>query len=116
MIMRNTVILVDQIDADVAHGLARWDAIIESTVRRSRPLVLTALAAILAMIPLSRSVFWGPMAITMMGGLLVATILTLLFLPALYAAWFRVRRAKREPVGVLPQFEASTASPPAIVA
>ena len=71
MIMRNTVILVDQIDADVASGLSRWDAIIESTVRRSRPVVLTALAAILAMIPLSRSVFWGPMAITMMGGLLV---------------------------------------------
>jgi multidrug efflux pump len=92
MIMRNTVILVDQIDADVTSGLSRWDAIIESTVRRSRPLVLTALAAILAMIPLSRSVFWGPMAITMMGGLLVATVLTLLFLPALYAAWFRVRR------------------------
>ena len=96
MIMRNTVILVDQIDADVASGLSRWDAIIELTVRRSRPLVLTALAAILAMIPLSRSVFWGPMAITMMGGLLVATILTLLFLPALYAAWFRVRRPKAE--------------------
>ena len=96
MIMRNTVILVDQIDADVASGLSRWDAIIELTVRRSRPLVLTAMAAILAMIPLSRSVFWGPMAITMMGGLLVATILTLLFLPALYAAWFRVRRPKAQ--------------------
>jgi multidrug efflux pump len=105
MIMRNTVILVDQIDADVASGLARWDAIIESTVRRSRPLVLTALAAILAMIPLSRSVFWGPMAITMMGGLLVATILTLLFLPALYAAWFRVRRPQSEDerAALLPQ-------------
>ena len=115
MIMRNTVILVDQIDADVASGLTRWDAIIESTVRRSRPLVLTALAAILAMIPLSRSVFWGPMAITMMGGLLVATILTLLFLPALYAAWFGVRRAKPKPVGLLPQFQKSPASPPVIV-
>ncbi len=92
MIMRNTVILVDQIDSDVAAGLARWDAIVEATVRRSRPVVLTALAAILAMIPLSRSVFWGPMATTMMGGLFVATILTILFLPALYAAWFRVRR------------------------
>jgi multidrug efflux pump subunit AcrB len=103
MIMRNTVILVDQIDADVASGLSRWDAIIESTVRRSRPLVLTALAAILAMIPLSRSVFWGPMAITMMGGLLVATILTLLFLPALYAAWFRVRRPKVDAPALLPR-------------
>lgn len=103
MIMRNTVILVDQIDADVASGLSRWDAIIESTVRRSRPLVLTAMASILAMLPLSRSVFWGPMAITMMGGLLVATILTLLFLPALYAAWFRVRRPKAEATILLPQ-------------
>jgi multidrug efflux pump subunit AcrB len=103
MIMRNTVILVDQIDADVASGLSRWDAIIESTVRRSRPLVLTAMAAILAMIPLSRSVFWGPMAITMMGGLLVATILTLLFLPALYAAWFWVRRPKAAATILVPQ-------------
>ena len=94
MIMRNTVILVDQIDEDMLAGLSQWDAIIESTIRRTRPVVLTALAAILAMIPLSRSIFWGPMAITMMGGLLVATILTLLFLPALYAFWFRVRRPK----------------------
>jgi multidrug efflux pump len=103
MIMRNTVILVDQIDADVATGLTRWDAIVESTVRRSRPLVLTALAAILAMIPLTRSVFWGPMAITMMGGLLVATVLTLLFVPALYAAWFRVRQTKPEAIILVPQ-------------
>ena len=94
MIMRNTVILVDQIDHDLAAGLAPWDAIVESTVRRARPVVLTALAAILAMIPLSRSVFWGPMAVSMMGGLLIATVLTLVFLPALYAAWFRVKRAK----------------------
>lgn len=92
MIMRNTVILVDQIDQDIAAGLAAWDAIIESTVRRARPVVLTALAAILAMVPLARSVFWGPMAYSMMGGLLVATVLTLVFLPSLYAAWFRVRR------------------------
>lgn len=103
MIMRNTVILVDQIDADVAAGLSRWEAIVESTVRRSRPLVLTALAAILAMIPLTRSVFWGPMAITMMGGLLVATILTLLFVPALYAAWFRVRRPAPDAIILVPQ-------------
>ncbi|MFM9940807.1 MAG: efflux RND transporter permease subunit [Hyphomicrobiaceae bacterium] len=92
MIMRNTVILVDQIDHDLADGRSAWDAIVESTVRRARPVVLTALAAILAMIPLSRSVFWGPMAVSMMGGLLVATILTLVFLPALYAAWFRVKK------------------------
>lgn len=95
MIMRNTVILVDQIDHDLAAGLSTWDAIIESTVRRARPVVLTALTAILAMIPLSRSVFWGPMALSMMGGLMIATALTLLFLPALYAAWFRVRQPTR---------------------
>lgn len=89
MIMRNTVILVDQIETDVSHGLTRREAIVEATVRRARPVVLTALAAILAMIPLSRSAFWGPMAITIMGGLFVATFLTLLYLPGLYALWFR---------------------------
>ncbi|CAG8866147.1 Nickel and cobalt resistance protein CnrA [Pseudomonas fluorescens] len=92
MIMRNSVILVDQIEQDIAGGLDRWQAIIEATVRRFRPIVLTALAAVLAMIPLSRSVFYGPMAVAIMGGLIVATALTLLFLPALYAAWFRVRK------------------------
>ncbi len=89
MIMRNTVILVDQIETDVRQGHSRGRAIIDATVRRARPVVLTALAAILAMIPLTRSAFWGPMAITIMGGLFVATFLTLLFLPALYALWFR---------------------------
>jgi multidrug efflux pump len=89
MIMRNTVILVDQIETDVAGGLSRREAIVEATVRRARPVVLTALAAILAMVPLSSSAFWGPMAFTIMGGLFVATFLTLLFLPALYALWFR---------------------------
>jgi multidrug efflux pump len=89
MIMRNAVILVDQIETDVSHGLSRKEAIVEATVRRARPVVLTALAAILAMIPLSRSAFWGPMAITIMGGLFVATFLTLLYLPGLYALWFR---------------------------
>ncbi|MFZ5781565.1 MAG: efflux RND transporter permease subunit [Pseudomonadota bacterium] len=92
MIMRNSVILVDQIDQDIAAGHSAWDAIIDATVRRARPIVLTAGTAIFAMIPLSRSVFWGPMAVALMGGLLVATALTLLFLPALYAAWFRVKR------------------------
>jgi len=92
MIMRNSVILVDQIEQDIASGLTPWEAIIEATVRRFRPIVLTALAAVLAMIPLSRSVFFGPMAVAIMGGLIVATALTLLFLPALYAAWFRVRK------------------------
>jgi multidrug efflux pump len=91
MIMRNSIILIDQIEQDIASGHDRWTAIVESTVRRFRPIVLTALAAILAMIPLSRSAFFGPMAVAIMGGLIVATALTLLFLPALYAAWFRVR-------------------------
>ncbi len=91
MIMRNSVILVDQIDQDRASGLAPWQAIVESTIRRFRPIVLTAAAAILAMIPLTRSVFFGPMAVAIMGGLAVATLLTVLFLPALYAAWFRVK-------------------------
>ena len=97
MIMRNSVILVDQIEQDIASGMDRWHAIIEATVRRFRPIVLTALAAVLAMIPLSRSVFFGPMAVAIMGGLIVATALTLLFLPALYAAWFRVKEVERQP-------------------
>jgi multidrug efflux pump len=92
MIMRNSVILVDQIQQDIARGLSQWDAIIESTVRRMRPISLTAAAAVLAMIPLSRSIFWGPMAVAVMGGLVAATLLTLFFLPALYAAWFRVSK------------------------
>lgn len=96
MIMRNSVILVDQIQQDIKQGLAPWEAIVESTVRRFRPIVLTGLTAVLAMIPLSRSDFFGPMAVAIMGGLIVATALTLLFLPALYAAWFRVREESAE--------------------
>ena len=92
MIQRNSVILIDQIEQDRARGVPAWEAIVESAVRRLRPIVLTAAAAVLAMIPLSRSVFWGPMAVAIMGGLIVATALTLLALPAMYAAWFRVRR------------------------
>lgn len=92
MIMRNSVILVDQIGQDMAEGLSPWDSVVESTVRRARPILLTASAAILAMIPLVRSSFWGPMAAVIMGGLLVATLLTLVFLPALYCCWFRVKR------------------------
>ena len=95
MIMRNSVILIDQIEQDRSRGVPTWDAIVESAVRRFRPIVLTAAAAVLAMIPLSRSVFWGPMAVAIMGGLLVATVLTLLALPAMYAAWFRVQREDR---------------------
>ncbi|MCW5636405.1 MAG: efflux RND transporter permease subunit [Rubrivivax sp.] len=92
MIMRNSVILIDQIEQDRRRGVAAWEAIVEAAVRRFRPIVLTAAAAVLAMVPLSRSVFWGPMAVAIMGGLVVATVLTLLALPAMYAAWFRVRR------------------------
>ena len=92
MIMRNAVILIDQIEQDRRRGVPDWEAIVESAVRRFRPIVLTAAAAVLAMVPLSRSVFWGPMAVAIMGGLIVATALTLLALPAMYAAWFRVRR------------------------
>ena len=91
MIMRNSVILVDQIDQDMASGIAPWQAVIESTIRRFRLIALTAAAAILAMIPLTRSVFFGPMAVAIMGGLAIATLLTVLFLPALYAAWFKVQ-------------------------
>ncbi len=90
MIQRNSVILIDQIEQERAAGMPAWQAIVESAVRRLRPIVLTAAAAVLAMIPLSRSVFWGPMAVAIMGGLVVATALTLLALPAMYAAWFRV--------------------------
>ena len=90
MIMRNSVILLEQINQNAAMG--SWDAIVESTVRRFRPIMLTATAAILAMIPLTQSVFWGPMAMTIMGGLLIATLLTLFSLPALYALWFKVER------------------------
>ncbi|MBA5604044.1 efflux RND transporter permease subunit [Duganella sp. FT3S] len=95
MIIRNSVILVDQIEQDIAAGHEPWDAVVESAVRRCRPIILTAAAAALAMIPLSRSVFWGPMAVAIMGGLVLATALTLLFLPALYAAWFRVKKPVR---------------------
>jgi multidrug efflux pump len=91
MIMRNSVILIDQIEQDRAQGVPAWTAIVEAAVRRLRPIILTAAAAVLAMIPLSRSVFWGPMAVAIMGGLVVATVLTLLALPAMYAAWFRVK-------------------------
>ncbi|HLY57038.1 MAG TPA: efflux RND transporter permease subunit [Stellaceae bacterium] len=91
IIMRNSVILVDQIDQDIAAGHAPWDAVMDATVRRARPILLTAAAAILAMIPLAQSVFWGPMAIAIMGGLAGATLLTLFVVPAMYAAWFRIK-------------------------
>ena len=93
IIMRNSVILVDQIEQDIRAGLPPADAVVEATVRRARPILLTAAAAILALVPLAFSVFWGPMAIAIMGGLVSATALTLCFVPALYAAWVRVPRA-----------------------
>ena len=92
MIMRNSLILIDQIEQDILAGHHQWDAILDATVRRARPIILTALAAVLAMIPLSRSIFFGPMAVAIMGGLIIATLLTLFFLPALYAAWFKVNK------------------------
>lgn len=92
MIMRNSLILIDQIEQDIRAGHDQWDAILDATVRRFRPIILTALAAVLAMIPLSRSIFFGPMAVAIMGGLIIATLLTLFFLPALYATWFKIKK------------------------
>jgi multidrug efflux pump subunit AcrB len=91
IIIRNTVILVTQIDAFHAEGLAPWDAVVAATMHRMRPILLTAAAASLGMIPIAREVFWGPMAFAMIGGIVVATLLTLLFLPALYVAWYRIK-------------------------
>ena len=93
MIMRNSVILIDQVQTEIAAGRDPWNAVLDAAVHRTRPVVLTAAATVLAMIPLTRSVFWGPMAIAIMGGLTVATLLTIFFVPALYAAWFKVGRA-----------------------
>jgi len=95
MIIRNSVILIDQIEQDIAGGTDRWTAIVEAAVRRFRPIMLTAAAAVLAMIPLLGSPFWGPMACAIMGGLIVATGLTLLSLPALYAIFFRVKATEK---------------------
>jgi multidrug efflux pump subunit AcrB len=97
MIIRNSVILIDQIDMDLARGLHPWDAVIDATTHRLRPIVLTAAAASLGMIPIASEVFWGPMAYAIIGGLFVATLLTLLFLPALYVAWFRIKEPRKEP-------------------
>ncbi|MBB4062883.1 efflux RND transporter permease subunit [Gellertiella hungarica] len=96
IIIRNSIILVDQIDQDIAAGMERMEAIVEATVRRFRPIVLTALTAVLALIPISRGAFWGPLAYAMMGGILVATVLTVLVLPAGYALFFGRARQKTE--------------------
>jgi multidrug efflux pump subunit AcrB len=91
MIARNAVILIDQIEAERAEGKEIWDAVIEAAMSRFRPIMLTAISTVLGMIPIAPTIFWGPMAYAIMGGLLVATVLTLIFLPALYVAWFRVQ-------------------------
>jgi multidrug efflux pump subunit AcrB len=107
MIMRNAVILVEQIDGDIADGRSPREAIVDATVRRTRPVLLTAAAAVLAMIPLISSVFWGPMAIAIMGGLTVATALTLFFVPAMYAAWFDAGRPAPAAAPTLPVLDAA---------
>jgi multidrug efflux pump subunit AcrB len=91
MIARNVVILIEQIDFELARGLDAWSAVIEASVSRFRPIMLTAISTVLGLIPIAVTIFWGPMAIAVMGGLLVATVLTLIFLPALYVAWFRLK-------------------------
>jgi multidrug efflux pump subunit AcrB len=93
ILMRNTLILVGQIRTNEEHGLDPYHAVVEATVQRARPVILTALAAVLAFVPLTYSVFWGSLAYTLIGGTAVGTVLTLVFLPALYAIWFRVKPA-----------------------
>jgi len=92
MIARNAVILIDQIENERAEGKPVWDAVVEAAMSRFRPIMLTAISTVLGMIPIAATIFWGPMSYAIMGGLLVATVLTLIFLPALYIAWFRVRQ------------------------
>ena len=95
MIARNAVILIEQIDADREAGLAPWDAVIAAAVSRFRPIMLTAVSTVLGLIPIAATVFWGPMAFAIMGGFLVGTVVTLIFLPALYVAWFRIKAPPR---------------------
>lgn len=123
IIMRNSIILVDQIDQDIAAGMDRAEAIIGSAVRRFRPITLTALTAVLALIPISRGVFWGPLAYAMMGGILVATVLTILVLPAGYALFFgrepkkdTVEPDKAEEVHADAELNEPLAYPPAVAA
>ncbi|NNU42050.1 efflux RND transporter permease subunit [Ramlibacter montanisoli] len=106
MIMRNSLILVDQVQTEMDEGRDPWNAVLDAAIHRTRPVILTALATVLAMVPLTRSVFWGPMAIAIMGGLTAATVLTIFFVPALYAAWFKVKR-------VAPRGEAAATLAPA---
>jgi multidrug efflux pump subunit AcrB len=111
ILMRNTLILIGQIHTNQQHGLDPYHAVVEATVQRARPVILTALAAVLAFIPLTRSVFWGSMAYTLIGGTAIGTVLILIFLPALYAIWFRVRplpEAAEQPTGHMTPLDASS--------
>ena len=113
ILMRNTLILTEQIKENRAAGLDDYHAVIEATVQRTRPVILTALAAVLAFVPLTYSVFWGSMAYTLIGGTAVGTVLILLFLPALYAAWFRIKPAAddvHEPSDSMQELEVSPAA------
>jgi multidrug efflux pump subunit AcrB len=102
ILMRNTLILIGQIHENEQHGRTPFDAVVEATVQRSRPVILTALAAVLAFVPLTHSVFWGAMEFTLIGGTLVGTILTLVFLPALYALWYRITPGEQSPMSSVP--------------
>jgi multidrug efflux pump subunit AcrB len=93
MIARNAVILIDQIENERAEGKPIWDAVVEAATSRFRPIMLTAISTVLGMIPIAATIFWGPMSYAIMGGLLVATVLTLIFLPTLYIVWFRVKQS-----------------------
>jgi multidrug efflux pump subunit AcrB len=97
MIARNSVILIHQVEEEKAQGRHPWDAVVEAAAHRFRPILLTASAAILGMIPIAPTIFWGPMAYAIMGGLAVATLLTLVFLPALYVTWFRIKNPHPSP-------------------
>jgi multidrug efflux pump subunit AcrB len=110
MIARNSVILIDQVETEKAHGRDPWDAVVEATAHRFRPILLTAAAAILGMVPIAPTIFWGPMAYAIMGGLAVATLLTLVFLPALYVAWFRIKAPHAEPRHSIDLMHTATAS------
>jgi len=97
MVARNAVILIEQVEIERAQGTPPWDAVVAACMSRFRPIMLTAISTVLGMIPIARTVFWGPMAVAIMGGLLVATVLTLIFLPALYVAFFRIREPASRP-------------------
>ena len=111
MIARNSVILIDQIETEKAHGRSPWDAVVEATAHRFRPILLTASAAILGMVPIAPTIFWGPMAYAIMGGLAIATVLTLVFLPALYVTWFRIKRPQPDAIQKMDLTQITSAQP-----